>query len=86
VSYVKRPKPERIAVGDVISCPKCDRDMLRCIEQPVLGSKDYTKCFEDLGWGGDMGFVTICPTDGAAWCVTGPFFAVHVQGKGWISG
>lgn len=60
--------------------------MLRCKETPEQGSKSYPECFEDIGWGGKVGKHTECPNDGVAWCTMHPFWAIHVEGKGWISG
>jgi hypothetical protein len=80
------PSDDHIDQGDVITCPKCQREMLLCLKRPESGSLDYPQYFEDRGWGGAKGQKTVCPLDGEPWMVIGPYFAVHVAGKGWVRG
>jgi hypothetical protein len=75
-----------IEAGDIISCPECGAELLKCLERPEYGSTGYTDKFQDIGWGGESGDRTECPHDKAAWGVVFPEFSIHVQGKGWVSG
>ncbi len=76
---------EIVEVGDIICCPKCDRDLLLCEKQPEPCSTNYPECFKDIGWGGKVGDKTICPDDGESWMITHPF-AIHVKSRGWLNG
>ncbi len=73
-----------IQPGDVVSCPQCGKELLRCLQIPEVGSCSYPECFEDIGWGGKVGAHSICPVDHARWCVMSPF-RIHVQNRGWLT-
>lgn len=75
-----------LEVGDEITCPECERVMLRCIEVPTIGMRGYARCFENVDWLGGAYHQTRCNYCPGEWATRDDIqpLRVHVKDKGWI--
>lgn len=74
----------KIDVGTEISCPGCERVMMRCIEKPEPGMNGYDRCFENVEWNGKAGDKTLCQHCGGAFMTLSPLDSgCYVKGLGY---
>ena len=70
--------------GDIVACPSCDTQIMKCNIKPEIGSATYARCFDyfrDI-----MSKPPGCPDCSDSWGKgdgRGNIKAVHVRGKGW---
>jgi len=78
----------KLKEGDLISCPNCELDLMRCLSAPCKGEVHYEDRFSYINF--EEGGVTICPDCKTNFTITTkdffglPYiFAVWVKNKGW---
>lgn len=69
-----------VQVGTEVSCPRCDKVMVRCVRVPKQGSLMWADCFENVDWHGKEGDLARCDC-GCAFFLAG--VGVFVKGLGY---
>jgi hypothetical protein len=66
--------------GSEISCPFCDKVMVRCLKVPERGQQDWADCFEAVDWKGQAGDHAACDCGGIFYLAGA---GVYVKGVGY---
>ncbi len=67
---------------DEISCPDCDRVMVKCLSVPKRGESNWAHHFELVEFKGQPGDKCNCSHCGSCWMTA--LYHVHIRTKGWI--